>query len=233
MPIKRLSKLDNAINEISRIDALAKEDRFLRRVHPLIKLIITLAYIIATVSFSKYNISGLLLMGAYPIILFITADLSFKDALRRLRVVLPLVCLIGVFNPIFDREIVAKLFGVEVSGGVLSMISLMIKGVLTVLASYLLIATTPIEDICYALRKIHVPQIIVTEILLIYRYITVFLEEAKTVMDAYKLRAPGQKGIHISAWGSLIGQMLIRAMDRAGMVYESMKLRGFHGEFYR
>ena len=50
--------------------------------------------------------------------------------------------------------------------------------------------------------------------------------------EAYHLRAPGQKGIHISAWGSFLGQLLLRSMDRAEALYESMELRGFYGEFY-
>ena len=50
------------------------------------------------------------------------------------------------------------------------------------------------------------------------------------MQQAYSLRAPGQKGIHISAWGSFLGQLL-RSMDRAQALYESMELRGFSGEF--
>ena len=50
--------------------------------------------------------------------------------------------------------------------------------------------------------------------------------------DAYRLRAPGQKGVHISAWGSFLGQLLLRSMDRATALYESMELRGYHGEFH-
>lgn len=51
-------------------------------------------------------------------------------------------------------------------------------------------------------------------------------------MDAYALRAPGQKGIYEKAWGSLAGGLLLRSMDRASAVYESMVLRGYSGEFY-
>ena len=29
-----------------------------------------------------------------------------------------------------------------------------------------------------------------------------------------------------------LGQLLLRSMDRAVALYESMELRGFHGEFY-
>ena len=52
-------------------------------------------------------------------------------------------------------------------------------------------------------------------------------------MQAYKLRAPYQKGINIKAWGSFAGQILLRSIDRAEIVYESMLLRGFNGNFIR
>ena len=51
------------------------------------------------------------------------------------------------------------------------------------------------------------------------------------MQQAYSLRAPGQKGVHISAWGSFLGQLLLRSMDRAEALYESMGLRGFCGDF--
>lgn len=227
-----MSKINRAIYEIQSLDALANEKRWVNALHPLVKLCITILYIGITVSFPKYNLSGLLVMAVYPVILFITGEISFWEGLRRLRIVLPLACIVGVFNPLFDREIVMQLGNLAVSGGVLSMFTLMIKGILTVFASYLLIATTTIEKICYALRMLHLPKVFVTQILLIYRYISVLLGEAKRITQAYSLRAPGQKGIHFKVWGSLVGQLLLRSMDRAESLYESMCLRGYRGEFY-
>ena len=58
------------------------------------------------------------------------------------------------------------------------------------------------------------------------------LEEVSIMTQSYSLRAPGQKGIHISAWGSFLGQLLLRSMDRAESRYHSMLLRGFRGEYY-
>ena len=237
-----MSKINKAIGEIQNLTQMAEQDQWMNRIHPLVKLLLTVMYIGVTVSFDKYDFSGVLSMAVYPIIIFILSDLSFKNALYRMRVVLPMVCIVGVFNPFFDKEVAGYIElgttadGVMrtlvVTGGVVSMLSLMVKGFLTVMAAYILIATTTIEKICYALRLIHVPKIIVTEILLIYRYITLLLTEAKRVVQAYSLRAPGQNGIKFSAWGSLVGQMLIRSMDRAENVYDSMCLRGFDGEFF-
>ena len=57
-------------------------------------------------------------------------------------------------------------------------------------------------------------------------------EELSVMTDAYHLRAPGQKGIHVSAWGSFLGQLLLRTMDRAQELYSSMLLRGYHQHFH-
>ena len=111
------------------------------------------------------------------------------------------------------------------------MITLLLKGVLALTASFLLAATTRIDELCGALRRLHVPSIIVTVLLLTYRYITVLTEEVSIMTDAYHLRAPGQKGIAFKAWGSFLGQLLLRSADRAQELYSSMLLRGFNGEF--
>lgn len=171
-------------------------------------------------------------MGIYPIALFILGDISFPDALKRLRIVLPLVCFVGLFNPFFDRQPVLQWGSFVITAGMISMITLMLKGIYSVLAAYLLIASTSIEKICYALRMVHVPAALVTQILLTYRYVTVLLEEAGRIIQAYSLRAPRQKGVQFKVWGSLAGQLLLRSMDRANDVYESMTLRGYTGEFY-
>ncbi|MCD8230251.1 MAG: cobalt ECF transporter T component CbiQ [Clostridiales bacterium] len=225
-----MSRISSATHEIYQMDALAARDQWVNRIHPLVKLILTVVYIAAVVSFSKYDIVGLAGMAVYLVAGFLLSELSVKKCLRRLRVVLPLVCIVGLANPFLDRSPV-YLGAVCVNGGVISMITLMMKGVFAVIASYLLIATTSIEKICFALRLLHIPKILVTQILLTYRYITVLLGEANRMTQAYALRAPGQKGIHIKAWGSLAGLLLLRSIDRANEVYESMSLRGYTGDW--
>ena len=200
--------------------------------HPLSKLIITISYILVTVSFGKYELGGLLVMVLYPLFVFSLSGISVGTCFRKLRFVLPLVCAVGLFNPFFDRAPLLTIGKLVVSGGVLSMITLMLKGVLCLQASFLLAATTSMDALCAALRKLHVPDLLVTMLLLTYRYISVMADEVSVMNTAYKLRAPGQRGIHISAWGSFLGQLLLRSMDRAEELYAGMQLRGFNGEFH-
>ncbi len=225
-----MSKISNAIYEIHHMDTIAARDQWMNQIHPLVKFVLTIVYIAVVVSFSKYDLIGLMGMVIYPIAGFILADLSFFDSLKRLRIVLPLVCLIGIWNPFFDHTTL-QIGDLTVSGGVISMLTLIFKGVFAVLASYLLIATTTIEKICYSLHLLHLPEILITQFLLTYRYVTVLLEEVNRITQAYALRAPNQNGIHFKVWGSLTGQVLLRSMDRANAVYESMLLRGYQGNF--
>lgn len=225
-----MSKINSAIYEIHHMDMLAARDQWVNRIHPLVKFVLTIIYIAAVVSFPKYDVIGLLGMAVYLIAGFILAELSFKECLWRLRIVLPIVCVVGLANPFFDR-IPVEIGVLHINTGVISMFTLMLKGCFAVMASYLLIATTSIEKICYALSLLHLPKIMVTQILLIYRYVTVLLGEVNRITEAYSLRAPNQKGVHFKVWGSLTGQLLLRSIDRANEVYESMTLRGYSGEF--
>ncbi len=97
--------------------------------------------------------------------------------------------------------------------------------------SILLISTTGIVKLSESLRMLKVPKIFVLQLLLTYRYISVLLEEVSTMLTAYSLRAPNQKGVSRKALGSFVGQLMLRTMDRAERVYQSMNLRGFEGEY--
>ena len=227
-----MDKLSHARSELREMDVLAAGDSPVHRLHPLCKLLVTVFYIVTVVSFPKYDFAGLIVMVLYPILLFQAAGIPVSTCFYKLRAVLPLVCAVGLVNPFLDRVPMLRLGALAITGGVISMVTLMMKGVFSLMASFLLIATTPIDSLCAALRRLHVPSVLTTLLLLTYRYIGVMLEEVTIMTEAYRLRAPGQKGIHISAWGSFLGQLLLRSMDRAEELYGSMRLRGFRGEYF-
>lgn len=207
----------------------ARGEGLIQSLNPLSKLFVTVFYLVVLLSFHKYDLSGVLLMGVYPILMFTIGGIPLRPMWQRMSLILIPVCLIGIANPFFDRAPLAA--GSFVTGGMVSMITLLLKGLYAVAAAYLLMVTTPMEDLCRALRKLYVPSVLVTVIMLIYRYLSVFLEEVAKIRTAYSMRAPGQKGIHFKVWGSLAGMLLLRSMDRSEAVYQSMSLRGYRGEF--
>lgn len=226
-----MSKIDHALAEFREMDEFSARSSRVHAVHPLIKLLVTIYYIMLVVSFDKYEFSRLITLGIYPILLFQISGSSMKAFFYKMRFVLPPICAVGLFNPLFDRTIQLYLGNLPITGGWISLFTLLIKGLFCLMASYILIATTRFDSLCAALRRIHVPSILVTLLLLTYRYVTMMMEEVSVMTTAYKLRAPGQKGIHFKAWGSFLGQLLLRSMDRAEEIYAAMQLRGFHNEY--
>ncbi len=227
-----MNKMEKALRELSQMDDLAAQDSPIHRRSPIAKLLLTILYILLVLSFPKYEFSGLVVMLLWPVLLFQLSGIPLRTCFYKLRLVLPLVMAVGLFNPLFDRAPLLTLGTVRVSGGVVSMQTLMLKGLFCLMASFLLMATTPIDSLCAALRKLHLPAMLVTLLLLTYRYVGVMTEELAVMTDAYSLRAPGQKGVHVSAWGSFLGQLLLRSMDRAQELYNSMLLRGYHEHFH-
>jgi cobalt/nickel transport system permease protein len=212
------------------LDDLARRDNVINRLHPLTQLLTLVTFLVAVVSFGRYETTRLLPLVFYPVIIIAAGDVPVSPVLKRVAAVLPIIVGIGIFNPIFDQNVVY--FGSSaISAGWLAFISLVIKGIMTVSAAVLLIAASGIDRIAAALRMIKVPKVFVLQLLMTYRYITVLAEEAYRLSTAYSLRAPGQKGIHPASWGSFAGQLLLRAFDRADRVYKAMRLRGFNGDF--
>ena len=227
-----MDKISQALRQIHRLDELAAKDCFINRIHPVCKLLLTLFYCVLVVSFDKYHLFGLLVMAIYPIIMYELANISILKTLYRLKILLLFIALFGIFNPLFDKTPLVVMSNIIITGGMVSMLTLLIKGILSLLASYLLIATTSIEGICYALKRLCMPKILVTQILLLYRYIPLFLLEVKHTLEAYALKTTQERGIRFKTWGSLVGLILLRSMDRANDVYQSMCIRGYRGEFY-
>ena len=227
-----MNRLEKALLELGTMEALSAGDSGVHALHPLPKLLVTVAYIAITVSFHRYDLAGLSAMVLYPVIVFQMTGIPVSTCFHKLRLVLPLVMAVGLLNPFFDRTPMVAVGTLTVSGGVISMLTLMLKGVFCLMASFLLIATTSNDALCAALRRLHVPSMIVTLLMLTYRYVGVMTEEVAVMSEAYALRAPGQKGLHYTAWGSFLGQLLLRSMDRAEELYASMQLRGFRGAFF-
>lgn len=225
-----LSKIESANTEIIDIFKLEEMDSVIHKVHPLLKLALCLVYIIAVVSFDKYDYFNLFVMILFPVSLYQLSLIPVHTCFYKLRMVLPLICLVGISNPFFDRNVLLNIGSIAVTGGIISFITIMLKGIMCLMASFLLIATTRIEDISHALLLVRCPKILVGIILLSFRYIFILIDEMQRMWDNYKLRAPGQKGIAFNAWGSFIGQLILRSMDRSRRVYDNMLIRGYGGE---
>ncbi|BBB89466.1 MAG TPA: cobalt ECF transporter T component CbiQ [Methylomusa anaerophila] len=223
-------KIESNWLDLRLLDDLAAQDTVIHRLDPGTKLLTTLIFIIIVSSFPKYEITGLVPLFFYPFALISLGNLPSAHLLKRLLLVSPFVIFVGILNPIFDQTPVAKIGSVLISGGWISFIAITVKLSLTVTAALILVATTGMNAICSALLRVGVPKAIVVQLLFMYRYLHVLIEEFARTVQAYSLRSFHGGGIHFKAWGSLLGQLLLRTIERAQRIYQSMLCRGFDGD---
>lgn len=225
-----MRKLFSTWLDLRTLDELAYGPTNLHRLHPVVKIVVTLFFAAAVTSFHKYEIAGLLPLFFYPVILFAWGNIPYQPLIRRLLLAAPFALVIGLSNLAFDRTPHVLFQTLIVTGGWFAFCSLLLKFVLTVLAALLLIATTPWPALVSGLRRLGLPRPLVVQLFFLYRYLTVLLEEAGRVTQAYELRSRPGAGLPYRAWGSLVGQLLLKTLDRAQRIYAAMRCRGFNGE---
>jgi cobalt/nickel transport system permease protein len=224
-----MSRLDTAYYDLGRLDQLAEQKSIIHRLDPRVKVLTTLLFIIYVISFDKYEVSRLLPFFIFPALLVGIADLPFKYLLRKLVLVSPFVLFIGIFNPFLDREVLWHIGSLPITGGWLSLTSILLRFILTVGAGLLLIATTGFPAICMAIEKLGAPKIFAVQLLMLYRYLFVLIEESIRMMRAYTLRAFTKKRIRYPIFKQLLGNLLLRTLDRAQRIHMAMLSRAFTG----
>lgn len=224
-----MASIDAALVSIGGLNDLASQDTHIHRLDPRAKLITTVLFIVTVVSFGKYEVTALLPLALYPVVLTALGNIPTGAIIRKVLIVSPFAILIGIFNPFLDRQVLIHIGGLPVSGGVISFASILLRFVLTVSAALLLIAVTGFEAVCLALERLRVPRAFVVQLLFLYRYLFVLLEEGLRIRRAYALRAGDVRGVAMRHFGSLSGQLLLRTLDRAQRIHQAMLCRGFDG----
>lgn len=229
-----MTNLESTWNNLKVFDELAAQKTPVHLLHPCAKLLTTLIFIIVVASFGKYDLTALLPFVLYPVVLISLGRLPARFLYQRLLLAVPFVLFVGIFNPLFDAAPLVRIGTITISGGWVSFISILIRVVLTVSAALILIATSGFIEIAAALLIFKVPRIFVMQLLFLYRYLTVLLEETARILRAYSLRSPDAsgKGLKYKVWGSLVGQLLLRTINRAERIYQAMLCRGFSGEIH-
>ncbi|MFA5260063.1 MAG: cobalt ECF transporter T component CbiQ [Candidatus Omnitrophota bacterium] len=216
-------------SDIGYTDTLARGSSPLHRLDPRAKLITTLLFILTVVSFGKYTVSAFIPFFIYPVFLISVGGLPAGYFLRKALLVLPFAVLVGIFNPMIDKEPIVYIGTMGISGGWISLVSIFLRFLLTVTAALLLLALTGFNAVCEALIKLGVPKLFVVQLLFFYRYLFVLIDEARRMERARALRSFHHGAMRYKTFISMIGQLLLRTFDRAERIYHAMSCRGFDG----
>lgn len=125
------------------------------------------------------------------------------------------------------------IFGGRISigrGGLLLAAETGLKAFGAVSALYLMTLSTPMGEILNVLRKIHVPDMLIELMHLIYRYIFILLEQNRRQKDAAAARF-GYAGFRTSlrTFGMELANLFVLSMKKSGVYYDSMEARGYDG----
>ena len=224
--------IDGSFLDFKQLDLLAMQKTAVHRLDPRAKVLTTFFFIVCVVSFGRYEISAMLPFLVYPATLIAVGNLPYGYILRKMIIVIPFALVIGIFNPVFDQQVIMQLGSLDIWGGWLSCASILIRSVLTSSVAIILVAVTGFPAICEALEKLGMPKVFAVQLLFLYRYIFVLTDEGVRTARARQLRAFGKRGLGLRQFGSMVGHMLLRTWDRAERIHMAMLARGFSGEFH-
>lgn len=224
-----MSKLERALYELNRMDQTSEQTSLLHSLDARPKLLVTLLFLVCVLSLPANGLSQLIWFLIYPIVSCALAGISYGTVFRRSLIVLPFILFIGIFNPLLDRQVVFYVNGVGITSGWISFLSILIRGLVSMQAVLILILSTGFYRLCRGMQRLGVPALLTTQFLFVYRYIFVLLQEALSMERARKVRSFGRKSYPLSLWGTFIGQLLIRTIERSEHIHHAMLSRGFAG----
>ena len=172
--------------------------------------------------------AALLTLVAAVVILF---DGDPRRVLVRACIVLPFAGAIAAFAPLaqINSWSIAGAAHAYATGWPI-IFAILGKSYLSALTVTSLVATTPVADLMAALHALRVPDIFLTMLTFLLRYTDLFRGQVRSMREAIASRAPSVGGWRLAVlYGSLGGNLLIRAYERGEQVYDAMRSRGYTG----
>lgn len=222
-----MTKLEKAYLTLQRLEM--RHSASPAPIAPCVAVTVSLVYLAVMLSVPMGRLSMLLWFTLYPVIASAWCGIQYWKIFLKSLYILPLVALIGIFNPIYDHTPAFTLHGIHITTGWLSFCSIIVRGLLSMQCILILIETCGFTGICRALRRMGVPSFLTDQLQFVYRYLAVLLLEAVSMRRAREARGYGRRNYPLRLWSTMIGQLFLRAIDRSERINRAMQARGFSG----
>lgn len=197
-------------------------------VYPRFFVVLTFIYVVFVSSFSRYSLSGLICMASFPVFLSVYCGVNLSGIIRKMLMASPFIIFMAIWSPVFDSGRM-DFIGYNISCGWLSFVTLLIKFFLTVSATLIMITVLGFDRFCRTLSAFGVPDVLVTQMMLMNRYVALIVDESRNVVRSRLFRC-GK--ITISEAGNICGPLLLRSINRAYRINEALECRSFGGRLY-
>ncbi len=105
---------------------------------------------------------------------------------------------------------------------------LLLRSTLSLMTMLVLSHTTPFVEILRLLQRLHLPGLLISTLVLMYRYTHVLVEELSRMHRARTCRTFQKSPIYLWQSAALMaGQLFVRATERAERIYAAMCSRGW------
>ncbi len=111
--------------------------------------------------------------------------------------------------------------------------TLIVKGLALVVLLFPMLGTTRFDVSMKALSKLGLSEKLIQLILFAYRYLFVFRDELRSVLNAQRLRGfrPRTDVRTLKTAGYLVGGLMVRSFERQEMIAKAMRARGYDGRY--
>ena len=203
------------------LDALSARGVPLSRLDPRAPLLVTVLLSVLVASFPRGEAVALVPFLAWPVAIASLAAVPLRPFLRALLVPLPFVLLAAL-----PALVVAP--GAE---GRAIALSVLLRFLVTATSALLLAAVWGLPALAWGMERLGAPAVLVTQLLVLWRYLFVLGEEAMRMDQARTMRTFGRRGRELSLAGPFLGTLLLRSHDRAERIDRALRARAFTGSF--
>jgi cobalt/nickel transport system permease protein len=188
---------------------------FLHRLSAGFKLAAALALILTVVLLPRGQWPALLAVAALLFALIFASRISGWFLLKRMLLLEPLV--LGVAGLMLFQP-----------DGLARCALAMTKANLCLLVTLLLSQTTPATEMLRVLQRLRMPWLFLTTLTLMHRYLFVLADEAERMRRARASRTFTRgRRFQWQTLSSVVGQLFVRASERAEQIYNAMCARGW------
>jgi cobalt/nickel transport system permease protein len=221
------------------LDKYRQGTSLIHRLDPRLKLLATLAFVLAVTSTPPAAWPAFVLLATLALSAILVSQVPLVEAFKHSTIALPFAAMAAVSLPFTQAGDAvwswsAAGWNLTVTDeGLVLFAAVVVKAWLSVMLSGLLVATTPFPELLKAIRSLRVPAVLTATISFMYRYLFLLLDEAMRLQTARESRSAGEGR---TVWwrarvlGGMIGSLFIRSYERSERIYAAMLSRGFDGE---
>lgn len=223
-----MDSLAGALLDLREMDRLARLDTPVHRLDARVKVLATAAFLGILASFGPLEVSSLLPLALFPVVLAALGAIPFALVARKVALGLPFILVLGAFLPWMQRAPALLLGPWVLSAGWVAYGSLLARGILAMATATVLVAVTGFGEMCAALDRLGAPRAFSQQLLFLHRYLFLVGEETERARQARALRAAGHP-LSAREFGPFAGHLLVRSWERAERVHLALRARGFTG----